>query len=101
MQAVKKFLKKDNLAFGMVLALLISGLLYSCLTLFSVWFPETFSHRFLRRQVIFLLSIFVNLFPFRTYMVSLKHEKTGRGMLAAMFVLTVMYFIFVHGTENS
>lgn len=101
MNKIKNFLIKDNHAFGIVLALALSAAVYFGLMQMSAWFPETFTHRFLRRQVIFLLSIFVNLFPFRTYLVSLKLEKTGRGILAAMFVLTVLYFIFVHETDNA
>jgi len=101
MNALKNFLRKNNHAFGILLALVLSASVYFALTLMSGWFAETFAHRYLRREVVFLLSIFINLLPFRTYMVSLKLEKTGRGILIAMFVLSVLYFIFVHQTNNA
>ncbi len=96
MNIIKQFFHKDNLAFGIVLALLLSILTYTVLSVAAFIFPETFSSHYLRKQVLLLISVFVNLFPFRIYMVSLKFEKTGRGILAAVFVLMVMYFVFLN-----
>ncbi|HHN48413.1 MAG TPA: hypothetical protein ENN08_05715 [Bacteroidales bacterium] len=96
MNKIKQFFRKDNLAFGIVLALLMSILTYSVLSVAALIFPETFSSHYLRKQVLLLISVFVNLFSFRMYMVSLKFEKTGRGILAAVFVLMVMYFVFLN-----
>jgi hypothetical protein len=99
MNKPKHFFYKDNLAFGVVLAMLLSIATYASLSASALLFPETFSSHYLRKQVILLVSIFVNLFPLRIYMVSLKLEKTGRGMLAAVFILMIMYFVFVNGGD--
>ncbi len=90
------FLKKDHLALGALIALSISVMLYGILKLTAGLLPEAFSSYYMREQAIVLISIFVNLFPFRYYMLGLKLEKTGKGMLLAMFVLMVVYFIFIH-----
>jgi hypothetical protein len=100
MGGLMKFFRKDNHAFGILIALVVSIAMYSLLGVFAYFFPETFSSRFLSKQVIVMISIFVNVFPFRVYMVGLKLERTGRGILAAMFVLMILYFIFVH-TEQA
>jgi hypothetical protein len=100
MRIIRRFLYNDNMAFGVLLALLTSIITFALLYLASYFFPETFSSRFLRKQVFVLISIFINLLPFRTYMVSLKFEKTGRGILVSMFALMILYFVFVHANEN-
>jgi len=100
MSNVKEYLRKDNLAFGLLLALVISAALCASLWGISQIFPEAFSSRYLRKQTLVMISIFANLFPFRFYMLKLKLEKTGRGILAAMFVLTILYFVFVHGQQE-
>jgi hypothetical protein len=99
MSIVKQFLYKDNLAFGVLLSLILSILVYAMLSAAAFYFPETFSSRFLRKQVLIIISIFVNLFPFRMYMAGLKFEKTGRGILAAIFVMMILYFVFIHGNQ--
>ena len=96
MMKMNGFLRKDNLGFGLLLALLLSISTYALFSLAGMLFPDAFSSRFLRKQVIVMLSVFINLLPFRFYMASLKLEKTGRGILAAMFLLMILYFLFVH-----
>lgn len=99
MSIIKQIFYKDNLAFGILLSLLLSILVYAMLSVVAFYFPEIFSSRFLRKQVLIIISIFVNLFPFRMYMAGLKFEKTGRGILAAIFVMMILYFIFLHGDQ--
>lgn len=96
MDRIKQLLKTNHFAFGVVLSLVISLILFSALSLLASLLPDLFSSRFLRREVLALISIFINLFPFRTYLIKLKLEKTGRGILLTMFVLTILYFVFVH-----
>ena len=100
MSKFKQLIHKDDFAFGVLLALLLSIVVYLLFASASFFFPETFGSRYLRKQAIVLISVFINLLPFRAYLVSLKFEKTGRGILAAMFGLMILYFIFVHGNET-
>ncbi|MBE0660855.1 MAG: hypothetical protein IH597_00155 [Bacteroidales bacterium] len=100
MSGIKEFLKKDNLAFGLVLAFAISVAIYASLWGLAQVFQEAFSSHYLRKQVLAMISIFANLFPFRFYMLKLKLDKTGRGVLAAMFVMTILYFLFIHGGQE-
>ncbi len=96
MEKIRYFLQKDNYVFGAALALTITIVVFAALFVLATLFPETFTNRFLRTQVLALISIFVNLLPFRIYMSTLKFDKTGRGILAAMFILTILYFLFMH-----
>jgi hypothetical protein len=90
------FLKKDHLAIGALMATSISVVLYGILKLAVGLLPEAISSNYLREQSLILVSIFANLFLFRYYMIGLKLEKTGKGILLAMFVLMIVYFIFLH-----
>jgi hypothetical protein len=45
-----------------------------------------------------LVSIAGNLLPFRYYMVKLKYDKTGRGMLVITMVYAVIFVILNHLT---
>lgn len=96
MDRIKQILQTDHFVFGVVLSLVISFVVYATLTLLAGLLPELFSSRFLRKQVLALISIFINLLPFRIYMSNLKFEKTGRGVLLTMFALTILYFVFMH-----
>lgn len=89
-------LKKDNPGFGALLALMVSSVVYAFFYLASLMLPELFESRFLRKEAVVLVSIFINLLPFRFYMLSLKLEKTGRGMLISMFLMMILYFVFMH-----
>jgi len=45
-----------------------------------------------------LISIFVNLFTLRYYLVNLRYDKTGRGILMLTFGLAMVYFYFLFRT---
>lgn len=48
------------------------------------------------KKHLFLLSIMVNLFPLRIYLVRFKYDKTGRGILAITFLYVLAFFLFFH-----
>ena len=47
------------------------------------------------RDTLILLSFFSNLVPVRIYFVSLKFEKTGRGVLMVLFLMMILYFALI------
>jgi len=96
---IKLFFHKDNLAFGVLLALCLSIGIYAAFSAAAYFFPETFTSHYLRQEVILMISVFINLLPFRTYMVGLKFEKTGRGILVAIFVLMILVFVLIKGNK--
>jgi len=88
-------LKRDNIAFGALLGLILPGLFYGLLWLVSlvVEYGSTWSRPF-ESDKMMLLALIINLIPIRVYFVRYKFDKTGRGVLLITFLLMVAYFIF-------
>ena len=91
-------LKKDNwilgIALGIVVPAIIYGLVYFIIRQWGT-IDETLNLYFLKQSTMQLMGIFVNMFTFRYYMVNLKYDKTGRGILLATFVYAGI-FVYMH-----
>jgi len=90
-------LKRDlwpiGLIIGLILPVLFFGVLYAIdFGIFQLWG----SHLTERFDYIFLLSITANLFPIRHYLVNLKFEKTGMGILLATIAEVTIYFFMYY-----
>lgn len=83
-------LKKDNMAFGAMLGAIIPVIAYFLLELLTVTRGGVKMPMF-SEGTIMVLSIFVNIIPFRQYMVKLKYDKTGRGILLVTFIYAFVY----------
>ena len=101
MNSLGRIFKKDSIYFGVLISILSSALVYSVLILASRMFPEAFSIRVLRKEALALVSIFINLLTFRYYMINLKLERTGKGVLIAVFVLMILFFVLIHNGSFS
>jgi hypothetical protein len=93
--------KKDSVYFGMLLGfaipLVMFGILYLLNLVYGVWIQGADKvHSVIPYSTIELVSIAGNLLPFRYYMVKLKYDKTGRGMLVATIVYAVIFIILNH-----
>jgi hypothetical protein len=87
------FLRKDNFVLGAAMGLVLPVVFYFFLLLVDLLFLELFSRHLARSQhLLYLLSVIVNLLPVRHYLVKLKHEKTGLGLLATTAILILVYF---------
>jgi hypothetical protein len=89
-------LKRDNIAFGTLIGLIMPALFYGVLYLISL-FVETGTAwtRPFEKDRMLLLAMVINVIPIRIYFVTFKFDKTGRGILLATFVLMVAYFMFI------
>jgi len=79
--------KKDSVMLGIIIGLLIPAILFSIL--FSAnyyYFPKK-----IPESSIFIICLCVNLLPFRYYMVNLKFDYTGRGILVITFVYAIVF----------
>jgi len=89
---IKKFFYKDSLllgiALGLALPLISFGILYAVSTIFA---PADKDY-LIGISTVSLISVFTNLFTLRYYLVKLKFDKTGRGILLLTFVLAIGYF---------
>tara|TARA_Y100000031_G_C8093615_1_gene325349 strand:- start:238 stop:573 length:336 start_codon:yes stop_codon:yes gene_type:complete len=86
-------LKRDlwivGLAIGIILPLIFFVSLYIIdYTLYHFWS----SHITSQFHYLFLLSVAANLFPIRHYLVKLKFEKTGMGILLVTIAEVITYF---------
>ena len=87
-------LRRDNIwmgiLLGIVLPLLLFGILYGILYFIEL---KTGKIENITIQKILLLSIFPNLFTLRYYLLKLKNDLTGRGILLATFLYTVLFVV--------
>lgn len=96
----RSFLQQDSILAGILMAISTTALVMLVYVLLREIFPDVSTIRYLRRQSFMLAGIFVNLFSFRYFMLSKKLDQTGRGILLAMFVMTVSYFVFFHNQQD-
>ena len=88
-----EFLKKDNYSIGLLLGLIVPVLFYGLLYLTDrLLFGATAIHLTPEDHYLYLLSIVPNIILFRYYFVSLKAEKTGKGILLVTIVYILIYF---------
>lgn len=83
------FLKKDSFILGIILGLVVPIILFFLITLLN----DNLLESALKRNTIILISIVLNVFVFRYYLVSDKKDKTGRGVLISIFAYTFVFFI--------
>ncbi len=91
-------LKKDNwilgIALGIILPLVVYGIIFFAM---SQWgrIDETLNLYFIKESTMQLAGVFANMFIFRYYMVNLKFDKTGRGILLSTFIYAGI-FVYLH-----
>lgn len=92
-----KLIKKDSLALGMVLGLLLPGVLFGILYLIVLWLSERYAggRQLISNSSMGLVSIFLNMFLMRIYLVKWKLDKTGRGILVVTFVLAILFILLL------
>lgn len=88
-------LKKDNWALGVIMGLLLPlivyGIIFTIVRTYGV-VDEIRGIYMMKQSTMQLIGIFSNLFTFRYYMVNLKYDKTGRGILLATFIYAGVFF---------
>ena len=88
--------KKDRMIHGVLLgiAVIIAG--YYALTGLNIWISDYFFNRapVFRESTIRVLAIFLNVFPFRYFMLRTNRELTGRGILLVTFIVGLTYFFY-------
>ena len=88
-------LKRDNTILGMLLGialpLIIYGIVYLIMTQWGT-IDKELGVFYLKDSTMQLIGIFANLFIFRYYLVNLKLDKTGRGILLVTFIYAGIFF---------
>jgi membrane-associated phospholipid phosphatase len=92
---MKKFFKRDNFIFGIIIGAIFPLILFAILYYLNELCGNIFLHIpfILQTSTIQLIAIVVNVFMMRHYLVKLKYDKTGRGVLLLTFVYIIAYFV--------
>ncbi len=89
-------LKKDNWLLGIILGGVSPLVIYFALVAaIEYWasIDKRLHPALIEKSTLLLVGIFVNMFIFRYYMVNLRFDKTGRGILLATFIYAG-YFLY-------
>ena len=91
---IMKMLKKDSLLLGIIVGTVLPAILFAILYFLSRTFAPADKDYLVKLPTVVLISIFPNLFTLRYYLITLKSDKTGRGILLVTFIFAILYFIF-------
>jgi len=89
-------LKRDNIAFGALIGLVLPAIFYGLLSLVALFFETgtTWTRPFEPDNML-IFALVINVIPIRLYFVNYKFDKTGRGVLLVTFLLMVVYFAYI------
>ncbi len=86
-------LKKDNWLLGVIIGIIVPAIIFVVLYLIiNITGPGYTNIPILKPKNIPLVGIFFNMIPFRYYMVNLKYDNTGRGILLVTIVYAILFF---------
>ncbi len=93
---IKQFFLRDNLLLGIILGMLIPAAIYGFLYViifFIIPSVMNVSEPIIKNSTVQLISIFTNVFPLRYYLLRLKFDLTGRGILLVTLIMTIVFFV--------
>ena len=86
-------LKTDQMWLGILLGLLLPAVVFGMLYLIAKLAAPVGKPYLIPISTILLVAIFTNLFTMRHYLVKLKFDRTGRGILLVTFLMAIAYFL--------
>lgn len=87
-------LKTDSWALGIAMGIILPLVVYGLVLLvLRQWGTIAPGHYVIKPSTHMLVAIFSNLFTFRYYMVNLRYDRTGRGILLVTFILAAIFFL--------
>ncbi len=92
-----EFLKKDNYLLGVLLGLILPLFFYGVLYVLDLLvFQLMGAHVVEFPRYLYLLATIINLYPIRVYLVNLKFEKSGKGVLLVSLLEIIAYFLLFY-----
>ena len=86
--------RKDDLVFGFVAGLIVPLILFGGIFGLHLLLIRTFSILpLLNLKKMILISLIPNILLFRYYMLKLKFESSGKGILAVTVIIVLLFFI--------
>ncbi len=88
--------KKDSILTGIILGIVVTVGGYFTLFYLNIWISKYFFSKppVFDKATVEVLSIFLNVFPFRYFMLKTDKEMIGRGILLVTFVVGLAYFFY-------
>ena len=87
-------LRRDSLWMGILIGILCPALIFGLIELIIFIIGKNFERvAVIEIQKILLLSVIPNLFFFFHYLLKLKYDLTGRGILLATFLIAILFTI--------
>jgi hypothetical protein len=94
-------LKRDVWAIGMLIGISLPSMFFLVLFIIDlVVFSLLNFHITDQFHYLYLLSLAANLFPIRYYLIKLRYEKTGMGILLITIVAIIGYFFLYYQPER-
>lgn len=87
-------LRRDSIWLGLIIGFICPVVLFGIIYLLSHYLAPEGKEYIVKLPTLILVSIFPNLFTLRYYLVKLKYDRTGRGILLITFLFALLYFIF-------
>ena len=87
-------LRQDSFWMGLILGLLIPAIIFGVLKLILFFLPhEIINANVFSLERLILISIIPNVLLLRYYLLKLKYDLTGRGILAITFVIGIIFAV--------
>jgi hypothetical protein len=87
-------LRRDSLWMGVLIGILCPALIFGLIELIIFIIGKNLERvAVIEIQKILLLSVISNLFILRHYLLKLKYDLTGRGILLATFLIAILFTI--------
>jgi hypothetical protein len=87
-------LRQDSFWMGLLLGALIPAVIFGLLKLIVFFLPDKIQDaNIFTLQRLLLISIIPNVLLLRYYLLKLKYDLTGRGILAVTFVIAIIFAI--------
>jgi len=88
-------LRQDSFWMGLILGSIIPAIIFGLLELIIYFLPHQIKDASVfTLQRLILISIIPNILLLRYYLLKLKYDLTGRGILAITFVIGIIFAIF-------
>ncbi len=92
---IRRFFQRDNMIFGILMGAALPALVYGILYLIFtklITGPNNPEQPLIKASTLQLICIFANLAILRYYLLRLKFDYTGRGILLSTLIYAIIYF---------
>ncbi|MBL0342491.1 MAG: hypothetical protein IPP71_17270 [Bacteroidetes bacterium] len=88
--------KKDSLVTGIIIGAVVTVGGYFAIYYLNIWISDYFFNKapVFGKSSVEVFAIFLNVFPFRYFMLKTDKELIGRGILMVTFIVGLSYFFY-------